>query len=122
MEDVTSNEEKILEKIQEALENEELISNPELSLYDFAKAINSPARIVSNAINKRFKKGFRALLNPYRVKKAVKMIKSKDKRRLNEIGRAAGFNSRTTFFTSFKHEIGLSPREFAKLVEEGHYA
>ncbi|MGY6521967.1 MAG: helix-turn-helix domain-containing protein [Mongoliitalea sp.] len=117
MEQSSSHESKVLEKITEALENEELITNPELSLHDFAKAIDSSPRTVSNVINKYCQKGFRALLTPYRVRKAVALMKSGSKKKLNEIGKEAGFNSRTTFFTSFKQELGVCPREFAKTIE-----
>lgn len=117
MEKLTNVEKQIFQKVEEALKDEELICNPNLSLNDFAKAIETPVRALSDTINKFYKKGFRALVNPYRVHKAAKIIESGQTKDLIGIGRSVGFNSRTTFFNAFKQELGISPREFAKLVK-----
>ncbi|UJP65223.1 helix-turn-helix domain-containing protein [Mongoliitalea daihaiensis] len=116
MEKASQHESKVLEKINEALNNDELITDPELNLHGFAKAIDFPARTVSNIINKYWRKGFRALIAPYRVRKAISLMKSGKKKKLHQIGKEAGFNSRTTFFTSFKQELGICPREFIKNI------
>lgn len=116
MENLSEKESHILQKIEEALNNEHLMSNPDLNLYEFSKAINALVRIVSNTINKSYKKRFRALLNPYRISKAVHLIKSGQIKGLIKVGLASGFMSRPTLFLAFKYEIGVSPRDFAKLV------
>lgn len=44
-----------------------------------------------------------------RVDYAIEQLKSNTTDKLEEIGRASGFNSKTTFFSVFKKHTGITP-------------
>ena len=67
-------------------------------------------------INETTNDNFYNFINKYRVEEAKKLLASAQMDELNILGIAytAGFNSKTTFNTTFKRIVGVSPSQYSK--------
>jgi AraC-like DNA-binding protein len=68
---------------------------------------------------KGFERNFYQLINGYRVEESKRLLVDEQLLHLNilAIGFEAGFNSKTTFNTTFKNQTGMSPLEYRKLQD-----
>lgn len=59
---------------------------------------------------------FYNFINRYRIQEAIKLMNSESsgKFSIEGIARQSGFNSRSSFYTAFKTETGLTPSSFLK--------
>ncbi|MTI31187.1 helix-turn-helix domain-containing protein [Xanthovirga aplysinae] len=108
------NENPHFQKLIVLLEKEKIHHNPNLSRDKVAEELGISSGYLSQVIKKNASLSFSDYINSYRVKDIKKMIKdpSFDKYSLLSIGLECGFNSKTSFYTNFKKETGLTPREF----------
>ncbi len=106
--------EKNRDKVINALAKEKLYLNPDLSLNDLSEEVGISSRNLSYVINSQFEMNFADLINTYRIEAAVKIFEeSKDpKQTILEVIYEVGFNSKSSFYTSFKKVVGKTPKEF----------
>lgn len=95
------------------LKNEPYL-NPTLSLHELAEQMNLPSRDLSLLINHRLDKHFFEFVNEYRLNKAEELLLNTEwkKKTVLEILYHVGFNSKSSFNTSFKKKTGLTPSEY----------
>lgn len=104
-----------LDKIYNALETAKIYRQSDLNLYEFAKFLNLPQRVVSDLIHQHFEMSFPSLIQKYRLEEALRKISETQKGLvLEKIALESGFSSRITFFKIFKKEMGISPSEYAQ--------
>jgi len=96
-------------KLQQVIVEQELFKNPDLKLADLARKINIPSHQLSQLLNDNLKSSFAAYINEYRINYACELITNDRGIKLEEIGYEVGFNSKSTFFTTFKKQKGMSP-------------
>jgi len=101
-------------KLENLLQREYIYRDPNLNQEMIAETLNISSGYLSQIVNDITKKNFTAYINSYRVKEVKDMILNEefDKYSLLAIGLEAGFKSKTTFYTSFKKETGLTPNQF----------
>ena len=101
-------------KLEELMQNEKPYLNNELSLPQLAQEMAISTHELSFLLNDGFGMNFFQYINKYRVEEAKQLMLSEKYRHLNILGIAysAGFNSKTTFNTTFKKETGLAPSQF----------
>ncbi len=106
----------LAERIQLAMQRDQLYLNPELTLADLAKHLAVPAKTISATINAAFDKPFNSYVNTFRVEAVKKRFLGKNAERLNLLGIAfeSGFNSKTSFNRIFKDLTGFSPSQYLK--------
>jgi len=104
------------QKIIELIEGEQLYKEMGLSVNEVADKLGSQTYLVSQAINSCLGKNFFELINRYRVEEAKILLKDPSKNHLSNVGIGfeSGFNSKTSFNTSFKKYTGMTPSEFKK--------
>lgn len=105
-------------KITTLISTEKLYQNPELTLTDVAKKLNTNISIISKAINLGFKQNFNDFINNYRIEAIIESFANDEHKKNTLLGIAfdAGFNSKATFNRAFKKSTGSSPKEYlAKL-------
>ncbi|MBK8368225.1 MAG: AraC family transcriptional regulator [Bacteroidetes bacterium] len=110
-------EQKTQQQIEQSFSiivEKELFLNPNLTLADTAKQLNVSKHTLSQYINEKLGKSFSILINEYRVEKAKKLLQTPSAYSIESLGYDSGFNSKSTFFTSFKKATGLTPAEFQK--------
>ncbi len=100
------------------METDKCFLDHDLSLPHLAKKMDLTSHELSYLLNEGLGVSFFEFVNRYRVEEAKTLLLSPEYHHLNILGIAyeTGFNSKTTFNTSFKKFTGVSPSEFRKSV------
>jgi AraC-like DNA-binding protein len=104
--------EDLKKNIELIMDRDNLFCDEDLSLNRFSHALEISAHQLSAFLNEHYGKNFNAFINGYRIRYACNLFKSDPKMSTLSAAFASGFNSYSAFFTAFKKEIGLSPREY----------
>jgi len=86
----------------------------ELTLQKLAAQINMPEKELSVLINQKIGKHFFDFINEYRIEDAKRLLKDNPQLTVLEILYQVGFSSKSSFYTAFKKETGLTPLEYRK--------
>ncbi|AZB17158.1 AraC family transcriptional regulator [Chryseobacterium indologenes] len=104
--------------IKTQLENIMVLQEPyldsELNLIKLAEMLSVSTHHLSYVINTGFHKNFFQYVNEFRVEYAKILLKKDSKLSILGIAYESGFNSKTSFNTTFKKVTGLTPSEFKK--------
>ncbi len=100
--------------LKKHMEDKEPYLNPSLTIQEIANQINIPVRDLSVLINHHMNQHFFDFINEYRIQKAMKILKNNSKNHLTilEILYEVGFNSKSSFNTSFKKYTKHTPTDF----------
>jgi AraC-like DNA-binding protein len=93
----------------------ELYLNPNFTLDEAAKELNVTKHLLSQYLNVILGKSFTNLINEYRIEKAKELLETENNFTIESIGYESGFNSKSTFFTTFKKITGKTPTEYQKM-------
>lgn len=107
----------LFERINEALGNIELISQPSFSLADLSREVGSNTKYVSALINEVYKKNFRAVVNERRIKEATRRLSDTERYggcSIAEIAESLGYSSSTVFINAFRKVIGMTPAVYRR--------
>jgi AraC-like DNA-binding protein len=98
------------------MEKDKLFLDNDLNLPAVAEKLGISIHEASFLINETAKDNFYNFINKYRVEEAKKLLASTKMEQLNILGIAfaSGFNSKTTFNTTFKRMVGISPSQYSK--------
>lgn len=98
------------------LEKDKAYQDPQLSLASLAELMNTSTRTSSRVISEGFDKNFFDLINSYRIEEVKKHLLSEEYAHYSilSIGLEAGFNSKSTFYGSFKKYTGMTPSQYKK--------
>lgn len=115
-----SNEEvdKIRRQIRLQVIDEEGYKNPDLTMPILAKLVGQTPHQFSSFINDQLNQNFSQLINSFRIEVAKKMLVDASHLTVEAIGFDCGFNSTSTFHTSFKKATGLTPAAFRKQASD----
>ena len=102
------------------LEETKLYLQPDFSLDQLAKSMSTPKHHLYYCFNSVLYKKFTKVRSEFRIDYAKKLIEKglSDSLTLDAIGNQSGFSSRSSFYNTFKDEVGCSPGEYLK-EEEG---
>jgi AraC-like DNA-binding protein len=105
---------KTITILKQAMEQDALYLNPELSVTTLAQHTGVPQKTISAVLNQHLHKSFNEFVNGYRVDAFKQKLCADDVKHLTIAGIAAecGFNSQATFQRTFRQLTGLSPSEF----------
>lgn len=115
--------EKLLDRIIHVMEEPELYCDPDFSIDRLAAAIESNSRYVSEVINEEYGMNFRAFLNRYRVKEAMRRLEDIEHYghlTIKAVAESVGYKSQATFITVFTKETGLKPSLYQHLARTRH--
>lgn len=101
-------------KIELLIQSEKLYQNPELTLTDLAKKLETNVSIISKTINQGFRMNFNDCINTYRIEAIKDSFAKGEHKKSTLLGIAydCGFNSKATFNRAFKKNTGKTPKEF----------
>lgn len=110
---------KTLNKIEAYIQDNKSYLNPYLSLKLLSDELGLSEGYISQLVNKSLDQNFTDYINSLRVEEARQMLLSKDydNYTILSIGLESGFNSKSSFYTSFKKFAGKTPMEFKKSVQ-----
>ena len=105
-------------KIEIIIQEEQLFKNPEFTLTDLAKKLETNASVISKTINQGFQMNFNDCINNYRVETVKNRFANGEHKKSTLLGIAfdCGFNSKATFNRAFKKNTGKTPKEFIELL------
>lgn len=100
--------------ILDALEQERLYLNNELTLQMLANHLKMNPTLVSEIVNKELGKSFRTLINDFRIDEVKRRLTTENISRLSILGIAleCDFNSEASFYRLFKAATGQSPKGY----------
>lgn len=103
-------------KLIALMETEKAFEDPELSLTQVAKMMDTNPALISRAVNQGFNLNFNDFINSYRVTAVKQKLEAGEQKTQTLLGIAydCGFNSKATFNRAFKKTTGLSPKEWLK--------
>ena len=103
--------------MNQLFEEKELFKNPNLKIADLAKELNMSSQRLSQFLNDNMGKSFSGFINEHRINAAKKMLLQDNRYTAETIGYECGFNSKSTFFTTFKKLTGHTPANFKSQME-----
>jgi len=104
---------RIAERIEKAMSEDNLHLNASLSLPRLAKHISTSPNYISQTLNETLGMNFFDYVSKYRVD-AAKHLLMQGNDTVLEIAMAVGFNSKSSFYTAFKKEVGQTPNQYRK--------
>ncbi len=105
---------KLIDQLTELMQKEKLYKNPNLKLAIVAENLNVLPHQISQIINANLNKTFSAYINEFRVEEAKRLLLSNESFSLEGIGYECGFNSKSTFYATFKKLTTVTPAQFKK--------
>lgn len=101
-------------ELKRYMTEQEPFLDPSLTIQELSNQINIPVRDLSILINHHIDQHFFDFVNEYRIQKAMNILKDQSKGQLTvlEILYEVGFNSKSSFNTSFKKYTNLTPTAY----------
>lgn len=104
---------RIKNKLEEIMSRQQPYLDSELNLIRLSELLSISTHHLSYVINTGFKKNFFQYVNEYRIEYAKKLLKdSQSKLSILGIAYESGFNSKTSFNTTFKKLTDQTPSEY----------
>lgn len=103
-------DDSLVSRFQTLMLNEQLFLQPSLSLGDIADRLHTNKTYVSKMVNNTYNLGFPELLNTLRIDYAQQYIINHRDARQEEVARACGFLSASSFNNIFKKVTGVTPK------------
>lgn len=105
---------EIEQKLNQRIYVDQVFLNPKVNLRSLAKEIGTNEKYLSQFINKNYNKNFSLFINEFRVEYAKKILLDDEYSNytLAAIGSLSGFNSKTSFNSTFKKYTGETPSEY----------
>jgi len=110
-------EKKVLfDKIEALIQDKKLFIESKLNAESLANEVDVSAYKLSNTIKIFTGKNLNDYLNEYKIDLAKELLIHKEYKNytITSIGLESGFNSKSTFYATFKKHTGLTPSEFQK--------
>ncbi|MFK7834986.1 MAG: helix-turn-helix domain-containing protein [Sulfitobacter sp.] len=103
---------RISRKLQGAMTADQVFRDPNLSLISLSQHIGVSTNYVSQTLNEHLGLSFFDFVNRWRVEAAKPMI-MEGRQQIAMIAYEVGFNSRSSFYTAFKKNTGVTPSVYA---------
>lgn len=102
----------ILNSLNQAMHDQQLYLNPNLSLALLAKKVGGLQTTVSQVINDNLGKSFNLYINEFRIQHAKNLLINESHLNMELVAERSGFNSNSTFFAAFKKITGQTPASY----------
>ena len=106
--------EELYERIMSKFIVEKKYRDPEYSAQKLAIELGTNTRYISAVINLRYQDNYSQMVNEFRIKDAMYLLKDKhsQKMTMEEIALTVGFSNRQSFYAAFYKRLGITPREY----------
>ncbi|MCF2949171.1 helix-turn-helix domain-containing protein [Paraglaciecola aquimarina] len=106
----------VVEKIEQAMQQDKLYLNPVISFERLAEQLDVPVKDLSSAINRHFNINFYEYINGYRIREAKEQLLNpvNSHKTITDIFYQAGFNSKSVYNTLFKKKYNMTPSAYRK--------
>ncbi len=113
--------EEILAAIQQVLEHDDEIYNPDFSLDRLAEITSINSRYLSLVVNESMGGNFRSVLNDYRIREAQRRLADSERYgdlTIQGIANSVGYKSYPNFVSAFKRQTGLTPSIYQRTAQK----
>lgn len=110
--------EDALSRLNRLMEEEKVYLEEELRISDLAALLGLSVHQVSELLNQVLDISFPDLLKKYRIEEAKRIISTDASVNILNIAFAVGFQSKSSFYDSFKKYTGVTPQEYKKSVSK----
>lgn len=102
--------------IKELIQEQELFTNPKLTLRDLSEAVDLKEKELSRLINECGQVNFYQFINGFRLEKFKSLLETSKADQLSILGLAMeiGFSSKSVFYSFFKEHEGMTPLQYRK--------
>lgn len=108
---------ELFEQLENLMVTKKLYLDGKLTVDELAKEIGSNRSYLSRIINEHSGYNFNNFVNSYRINEAVRILSGPDGDiPLKALAIELGFNTISTFYSSFQKEIGMTPSRYRKMV------
>ncbi len=104
----------LLEQLDVLMKTKHIYTDSTLKLNDVAVQLKIPAYQLSQLLNDNLCKSYSSFVNEYRIRRACELVETQHNLTLEGIGYEVGFRSKSTFFTTFKKMMGVTPSQYQK--------
>jgi len=106
----------VLIKLQRAFDDQKVYRQSTLNLNQLGELINVPVYKISRALSQHFGKTFPEYTNHYRVSEVRDRLTDPNHKHytIEALAYDAGFNTPSSFYTAFKKEFGMTPKQYQK--------
>ncbi len=105
---------EISAKIADAFEVRKVYTNPDLTLPVLSRELNVRHQLLSQYINDNLNKSFTLFINEYRIEEAKRLLKEQKNLKIDAVGIECGFNSSSSFYSTFKKITGTTPNSYSR--------
>lgn len=111
-----SQPDKEIAKLISFMQKQEPYLDPDLTILKLADMYGVSSRDLSLLINHHLDQHFFDFINDFRINKSKKLLleNKKTKLTIQRIMFDVGFNSKSSFYTAFKKQVGITPSEYRK--------
>jgi AraC-like DNA-binding protein len=115
-EDKDSDKKELFNSIENLIRKRKLFTEPKLTVDFLANEIDVNAVKLSNCIKQFSDKNFNDYINEFRIEFAKNLLIDENYKNytITSIGLESGFNSKSTFYSTFKKHTGFTPTEYLK--------
>lgn len=106
--------EQLEHRLNELMLNEQLYKNANLTLPILAKKLQVSVPQLSQLLNDNLNKSFALFVNELRVEEAKRLLVENTNMTIELVSEASGYNSQSTFYSSFKHFENITPAQYRK--------
>ena len=104
----------IRDQLEQFIKKDRLFLDSNLSLKKVSELLKVSPLKVSQTLNEYCNTNFNDYINTFRIGAAMKMIVTQKDYTFEAIAMDCGFNSKSTFYTAFKKQTGMTPLNFRK--------
>lgn len=104
--------EKMKDELVRLFDEKEIYTNGNLTINDVAALLGTNRTYISNVINNEFGFSFYQFVNKYRIQKASILFIEQPNLQIQEVASLVGFNSLSSFISSFKLNEGITPKQW----------
>lgn len=110
---------EIIRKVENYLLQEKPYLDKHFTISDLSRQKGVSKNKLTLVINEVMEKNFYSLVNDYRVREAMDLLRANGKNyTIDAVAEMSGFQSRTSFYACFKKYTGQTPREFMASVKQ----
>jgi len=110
---------RLIVELKKIMKTEQLYLDHDLNIGVLAKMLNTNFHRLSQVINESFQQNFYDFVNTYRIEESKRLLKDpeSEKYKIISIAYDSGFSSKSSFYTAFKKNTGITPREYLNKVK-----
>jgi AraC-like DNA-binding protein len=105
---------EIEQKVKAVFEAKKLYTNPNITMPALSQELQVRPQVFSQYLNDNLKKSFTQFINEYRVEEAKRLLVEEKHLKIDAVGMECGFNSSSTFYSTFKKMTGRTPTAYIK--------